>query len=358
MPEIPSPRILFILKDRNNAYACDPPYSTHLSSGLFNSARFVCNMLAEHGFVTKLVHVVDANAIHASVVEFRADIVIIEAFWVVPAKFDELKIVCPKVLFVVRNHSELPFLSSEGSAINWILEYVQQSNVIVACNSPKTLGEIRFLTQLQQPELSAAKVALKVAYLPNYYPTDKAFPIKRHSGNDLNIGCFGAVRPLKNMLIQAVAAMKYAVRAENKLTFHINGTRVEGNGDSILKNLIQLFEHFPAFSLVMHGWMPHHEFLTLVRQMDLVMQVSFSETFNIVAADAVVSGVPIVVSSEVPWASMSSKAPADDSDDISDKIATVLSRPSRDNLRGLEQYSVDSIVYWKACVAALFAMRS
>ena len=35
---------------------------------------------------------------------------------------------------------------------------------------------------------------------------------------------------------------------------------------------------------------------------DLLLQVSISETFNIVAADAVLVGKPILVSNEVPWA--------------------------------------------------------
>jgi len=33
--------------------------------------------------------------------------------------------------------------------------------------------------------------------------------------------------------------------------------------------------------------------------MDICMQVSFSETFNIVAADCIASGVPVIVSSEI-----------------------------------------------------------
>ena len=36
--------------------------------------------------------------------------------------------------------------------------------------------------------------------------------------------------------------------------------------------------------------------------MDIGMQVSFSETFNIVGADIVSQGVPLVASSEIPWA--------------------------------------------------------
>jgi hypothetical protein len=36
--------------------------------------------------------------------------------------------------------------------------------------------------------------------------------------------------------------------------------------------------------------------------MDISMQVSFSETFNIVAADTTSQGVPLVASDEIPWA--------------------------------------------------------
>src|SRR5258708_32872051 len=117
------PRVLFVLKNRENPYGCDPdPYSTHLSSGLYNSARFVSEMLVSLGFQSKVVHVKDNNEIHRVVVGFKADIVVIEAYWVVPEKFDVLKQACPNVTFVIRNHSDIPFLSNEGCAMGWTLK--------------------------------------------------------------------------------------------------------------------------------------------------------------------------------------------------------------------------------------------
>src|ERR1700758_2199491 len=105
------PKTLFVLKYRETG---EGPYSTNwgdgngkfLSSGLYNSARMVVEMLEDHGYEAKLVHVPDNNAIHREIVAFGADHVIIEAFWVVPQKFEELARVCPNVKFTIRNHSE------------------------------------------------------------------------------------------------------------------------------------------------------------------------------------------------------------------------------------------------------------
>ena len=45
--------------------------------------------------------------------------------------------------------------------------------------------------------------------------------------------------------------------------------------------------------------MDHESFIELVKSMDMCLQVSFTETFNIVTADAVANSVPVVVSSEM-----------------------------------------------------------
>jgi len=78
--------------------------------------------------------------------------------------------------------------------------------------------------------------------------------------------------------------------------------------------------HDRGHELVGHEWMPRNEFLGLCRMMDIGMQVSFSETFNIVAADLINQGVPVVVSKEVPWASGLFCADPTDSNDIFRKL--------------------------------------
>ena len=54
---------------------------------------------------------------------------------------------------------------------------------------------------------------------------------------------------------------------------------------------------------MLHPWLEREDFLALLSTMDISMQVSFTESFNIVSADATALNVPIVVSPEVYWAS-------------------------------------------------------
>lgn len=117
----------------------------------------------------------------------------------------------------------------------------------------------------------------------------------------INIGCFGAIRNMKNHVNQALAAIKTADYNGLTLHFHINGTRAEGPGaESILKNLRSIFNG-TKHQLIEHAWLTHDDFLELFKKIDILTQVSFSETFNVVCADAVVSRVPVVASAQVNW---------------------------------------------------------
>jgi hypothetical protein len=105
---------------------------------------------------------------------------------------------------------------------------------------------------------------------------------------------------LKNQLLQAIAAIQFADENERHLRFHINSSRQEQGGSNVYKNLVALFKN-TTHELVEHTWMPHDTFLSQIQLMDISMQVSMTETFNIVTADAVSLGVPVVASSEVDW---------------------------------------------------------
>ncbi len=291
------PRVLFILKLRQH---CGGEYSVLKHSGLFNSASFVKDLLARHGYEVKLVQVVDNNAIDREVTEFRPDIVVVEALWVVPDKFPLLRKLHPKVKWVVRMHSELPFLANEGVALEWVNQYIEQPNVYVSANSPRAHHDL-----VRYVQTKASWLGTKLIYLPNYYPvgttarTTKAFFTK---GDALDVGCFGAIRPMKNHLLQAAAAVQFAEKHGLRCRFHVNAGRVEQKGEVVLKNLRAFFDGLKGkHELVEHGWLDRDEFLALVRTMHIGLQVSFSETFNIVSADFVGQDVPIVTSSEVSW---------------------------------------------------------
>ena len=350
------PKVLFILKHRESTWNGDESYTNYssgqISSGLSNSATFVVDALNETDLVeAKVVDVVDNNCIDREVSLFRPDVVIIEAFWVVPEKFEILTKLHPTVKWIVRNHSEMPFAAQEGIIIDWSLEYLKYKNVFVSGNSKRSYKDIEVLVNSAYPSVSN-----HVVFLPNTYPTihRRTFTPKEEDAF-LDIACFGAIRPLKNHLMQAVSAIKFAEHLGKKLRFHINGGRVEGGSvsNNILKNLRKLFERTPNHELVEHGWYPHEKFLDVLEGMDMGLQVSFSETFNIVGADMVHVGLPVVFSSEVLWAPWHVCADPTSSKDIYNKMRQIwFCKDIRLHQilcqYSLNSYTADSVHQWLA----------
>lgn len=311
-------RILFILKRRQD-YTSEYG-ANHLATGMYNSAKFVSDMLEDSGITSKIVIVIDNNDINREVTEFKATHVFIEGIWVVPEKFDVLIPLHPKVKWIVRCHSEIPFLAQEGNAINWIFEYMRRG-VYVSGNSNRVNEALRSLVG-DVLDIEPEALAKRMPMLPNYYPVDDDFVFQHKEDCDVfNIGCFGAIRPLKNQLIQAIAAVEFAKNRAMGLNFHINVGRVEQNGANQLKNIRALFAQLgEGFTLVEHPWMSHKEFKKLLQTMDINMQVSMSETFNIVTADSVSVGTPVVVSDEVTWANPETFAKPTDMDNMVDVL--------------------------------------
>lgn len=281
-------RILFVCKKRNNTYG-------H-SFGLINSCKFICNALHRYDIDAEVVSVVDNNAIDREVHQYKPTHVFIEALWVVPPKFEVLLPRYPKVEWYVRVHSKIPFIANEGIAIEWLRECItlskKYSNFHVSANN---LNIVRAFKEAYNND---------VMYFPNIYCPPR-YPGHQHSKDSdkiIDIGCFGAIRPMKNQLIQAMAAIAFANMLGIKLRFHINADRIEQKGDPVLKNLENAFINTPH-ELVKHPWMHHEEFVKLVQKMDLGTQISMSETFNIVAADFVWNNVPVVGSKEIEWLS-------------------------------------------------------
>lgn len=318
-----NPKILFIVKRRelvddygNVRPVCSPNgeeynlYGELNSSGLYNSVRFVVQILQHVGVNAHLAQVVDNNCIDKEVTKHKPDIVVIEALWVVPEKFEILHKLHKHVQWLIRLHSEIPFLSFEGMSIDWLFKYAKSNNNIsISANSERMVREL-------QPLLKT-----KIFYTPNMYPTcGENFNKEHRDPRYIDIGCFGAIRPLKNQLIQAISAIEFADKHDKILRFHINATRIEGKADPILRNIRFLFEH-TAHQLVEHKWMNHEDFINVIRhEIDMGMQVSFSETYNIVSADLVDNNIPIVTSKEVQFVLPIFHADPTNSKDIIDKL--------------------------------------
>ena len=349
-------KVLFILKRRSELWGYTGSAVAGYPSGLLNSAAFVSAMLPQIGVESKLVEVVDNDGIDREVALFHPDVVIIEALWVVPGKFEVLTRLHPRVKWIVRNHSEIPFLALEGVGLDWMLQYPLRENVFISSNRKSANDDFTFLLGEANPKQPEGWAARKCVYLPNYYPATIGNHEARLASRFVDIACFGAVRPLKNIALQAVAAMRFADAHGFKLRFHINASRVECQGEPVLKSLRAMFGHFTRHQLVEHAWMPHAEFKKLCATMDIGMQVSFTETFNIVAADLADENVPVVVSTEIGWVTPELQV----AQITSESILATLQRAwsERGNLaaankRNLARFATQSKHAWKEGLSSL-----
>ena len=336
-------KILFILRARDKDFSGNEgeySYSGGFSSGLNNSVMFIHKMLSDIGIESKIVEVIDSNGVDKEVYQYKPTHVICEAIWVEPKKFKELKKLHPKVQWFIRLHSDLPFLATEGHAIKYIGEYIEH-DVTITANSPRMVEA-----------LSALYPYNNIPYLPNYYPIQRYKTHQMHNGETINVGCFGAIRILKNQLQQAVAAIMFAIKHNKKLRFHINASRVENNSQPALKNIVELFKQFEdyGFELVSHGWKSHDNFLKLVGEMNISMQMSYNETCNIVSLDAASELVPVVGSNEIPWLPKKYHADPNDINSIIHMMERVLECPmqvAEDNLEAIAYYNEHTLRAWK-----------
>ena len=357
-------KALFLLKLRED-YNDDPSYSTpscspvsgqysapyHLATGMYNSAKFVVDVLKANGREAGIGILVDANSIDAACMAYNPNFVIIEGLWVTPAKLAELMSLVRHAerTWVVRIHSEIPFLASEGVAMGWIGEYMKLG-VIVAPNGVRATEQIKYEGARSVPPNNQA------IYLPNCYPVEDFMPVASVSTTTaINIGCFGAFRPLKNQLQQAFAALKFAEWLGRSLRFHIN-SRVDAGGQGSLNNVLDLFSHLDSTTaeIIHHEWEDRETFIQTLRGIDMSMQVSMSETFNIVAADAVLAGISVVASDELPWYHSTNIDPQSVSSIVEMMKMIWLNRSFfiTKNRIGLQRYNTDANQRWLNFVSA------
>lgn len=295
-------RILFVTH-KNTIYGVEK--TVRRSSGLYNSTNFIVKGLKRLGVHAHLVEVQDNNCIDREVHLFKPDICVIEALWVVPEKFKVLKKLHPKVKWFIHMHSGIPFLAQEGMACGWLIDSAKQGVDIIA-NSVDSYNAFSNIIPADQLD-----------FLPNVYLHKQKHARKRSHSHIMNIGCFGAVRPLKNHLAQAFAAIKFSRDIGRQLHFHVNSSRTESGGMPIVKNLRELFDRLHDAKLIEHGWHEPEDFVDLLHaDIDIGMQVSLSETFNVVSADCITAGIPVVVSREVPWTSALNTAEDDNIEDM------------------------------------------
>lgn len=103
--------------------------------------------------------------------------------------------------------------------------------------------------------------------------------------NDVfDIDLFAPIRQGKNILSQ-VSAVKLS-NYSNKINLHINFKH------AYIDRIIELWK----LSLTRHRWLPWHEYLNLISNMHISLQVTHTESFNYAVAERMAMGVPSLVS--------------------------------------------------------------
>lgn len=199
----------------------------------------------------------------------------------------------PTTQFCILSHSNVGFLQADPDGLLLLREYLKLSevydNLQVGGNSPFFV------------EWLSLAYGEQVVLLPNLYPIEKHVCRPPWDGDPIKIGAFGAVRPEKNFMTAAAAAVVIQRDLEVPVEFHMSSGG-EGDQGRVAPAITQMTEGISGFKLVRHNWEPWDKFIKLVSRMDLLIQVSYTESFNMVTADGISVGVPSVVSPAIYWA--------------------------------------------------------
>jgi hypothetical protein len=297
----------------------------------------------------KGMSVADVAAIRKGLDKYKPTHAIIQALFVPSGDQGELSHDYPDTHFIVRCHSQIGFLQVEPSAIKTLrdLLYAQELtlNLTVSANTHRL---IEFLHHTYKSP---------VLYLPNLYDLERVNR-KRDESHDhrlVRIGSFGAHRLLKNHTTAAAAALMMAERRGSDLEFYVNAGREENIAkNSVLRSLRFMFQNLRWAKLVEVGWEEWSQFRQTVNHMDLTMQVSFTETFNIVTADSIAEGVPAVVSNAIEWAPHRWMANVDDAQDICRVGSHLLwdIHGAEEGLEHLQKFCKNGLATWLTYLAS------
>lgn len=272
--------------------------------------------------------------------------VVISAPWVATWDLKAMIEGFPATQFVVLCHSNVGFLMSDPRGVDLLRQAMALSlthtNLAVGGNCEKFVRWLRLA------------YGYDAVLLPNLYPLEgrvikdpDAIP-KWQTIGKIKIGSFGAIRPYKNHITAAAAAIIISKLMGLPVEFHMH----KGGDTFILSAIDQMCKNIPGFSVVRHGWEYWDDFIKVVEEMDLMIQVSYTESFNLVTADGVYAGVPSVVSSAIDWAPKHWRADADNVVSVAERgMKLLLETPNDDGVAAIERHNRQGVREWLGFLA-------
>jgi len=315
--------------------------------GLGVSALNTCKVLRREGIATEVWPVTTGAELRERLRDQPASHVVVSAPWMPSIEIHGLVTAHANTQFAMNCHSNVGFLQADANGVKLVREAMEVEagtpNFHLAGNSHKFCKWVR------------SAYSRPCTYLPNLYFLESAFvpspPL--YSGGTLRVGAFGATRPLKNFMSAAGAALEISKRYKANLELWVSAGRTEGGGDTILRSARAMLEGLPHVKLVENGWQSWPRFRQSVGHMHLLLQPSYTESFNMVTADGVAEGVPSVVSHAIDWVPEHWKAMMDDVLDIARVGRYLLTDPCapREGFEALTEHNTDGIKVWRAFVS-------
>jgi hypothetical protein len=274
--------------------------------------------------------------------------VVISAPWLAPIELQGLLSNNNDVEFAVVSHSNIGFLMADPNGIRLLRAYIEleagHHNFVLGGNCEKF---VKAWTQMY---------GARMIYLPNLYDVTSIRSIGTrqpwHHGQPLRIGVFGATRPLKNMVSATAAAVELGTALKNDVEIWISSGRDEGAG-TVKQAMTQLVTGLPHTKIVQAGWRSWPDFRAVVRNMHVLLQPSYTESFCMIVADGIAEGVASVVGEAVDWAPLDWVANTDNVNDIARTARRLLLDPYAVNegQAALRRYVLNGSQAWTMYLA-------
>lgn len=288
--------------------------------GLGVAALNTSRTLRALGYWAEVVPATSAAGLEEALVRYQAAAhrdgiqpvshVVISAPWIATADLAGLLMRHPDVHFTVVSHSNVGFLMADPSGIRLLREgtelAVGHHNFAVGGNCSKFV------------QAWGVMYGVHLRWLPNLYDVSTLKPIGQRppwTGGPLRMGVFGATRPLKNQVTAVAACVELSARLRADVEVWTSSGRNEGGGtvDGAIQQLVAGLDHV---RLRPTGWRPWPAFRQVVGRMHILLNPSYTESFNMVCADGVAEGVASVASEAIDWVPHSWRANVDDVEDV------------------------------------------
>ncbi len=272
--------------------------------------------------------------------------VVVSAPWITTAAFSQVCSLFHGTQFAMNCHSNVGFLQADSRGIQLLREDL---SLQAGVHNFHVSGNSKRLQEFIQHAYGDPCL-----YLPNLYWLhhlhEEHRPQWQSHGGRLRIGIFGATRSLKNILTAVGASLIIARDTKAHTEIWISTGRVDGpEVATIMRAVRALVKDVPNVDLREANWSSWPQFRKIVASMHLLLQPSYTESFNMVTADGVAEGVPSVVSEAITWAPNEWKADVDDADNVARHgIALIHDRhAARNGLRALRVHNQEGISYWE-----------